>query len=280
MNDGKRTFAALVLAADRTPGDPLIQAAGVCCKALVPVGGIPMVLRVLDALDAAQEIDTRILCGPHQSAIAQEEELSGLVTSGEVKWVENKSTPSSSAYHVLQSLPEDSRVLVTTADHALLNAEMVDYFCCEARNSGCDIAVGLVSYELVASTYPETRRTVTKLQDGDYCSCNLFGFLSPRSRVAADFWRRVESQRKKALGVISVLGWTAVLRYLLGRLTLAEGLKQISRRLGLSASAVLMPFPEAAIDVDTVDDWKLVEKIMADQQSQAQGTILRNPLDP
>jgi CTP:molybdopterin cytidylyltransferase MocA len=61
----------------------------------------------------------------------------------------------------------------------------------------------------------------------------------------------------------------AVLRYLLGRLTLAEGLKQISHRLGLSAGAVLMPFPEAGIDVDTVDDWKLVEKIVADQRSKA-----------
>ncbi|MGD8777120.1 MAG: NTP transferase domain-containing protein [Syntrophobacterales bacterium] len=269
MKDAKRAFTALVLAADRTPGDPLVQAAGVSCKALVPVGGIPMVLRVLKALDAAQEIDTRILCGPHQSAIDQEAELSGLVSSGEVEWVENQATPSSSAYHALQSLPDISPVLVTTADHALLSGEMVDYFCREARNSGCDITVGLVSYELVAGTYPETQRTVTKLQDGGYCSCNLFGFLSPRAQVAADFWRKVESQRKKSLRVISVLGWMAVLRYLLGRLTLAEGLKQISHRLGLSAGAVLMPFPEAGIDVDTVDDWKLVEKIVADQRSQA-----------
>lgn len=269
MSNDKRAFAALVLAADRAPDDPLVQTAGVCCKALVPLGGVPMVLRVLDALNAAQEIDSRILCGPHQAALDQEAELSGLVTSGEVKWVENQATPSSSTYHVLQTLPDDSPVLVTTADHALLSGEMVDYFCREARNSGCDIAVGLVSYELVASTYPETQRTVTKLQDGGYCSCNLFGFLSPRARVAADFWRRVESQRKKTLRVISVLGWTAVLRYLLGRLTLAEGLKQISRRLGLSAGAVLMPFPEAGIDVDTVDDWKLVEKIVADQRSKA-----------
>jgi hypothetical protein len=30
-----------------------------------------------------------------------------------------------------------------------------------------------------------------------------------------------------------------------------------------------MPFPEAGIDVDTVDDWKLVEKIVADQRSKA-----------
>ena len=40
-------FTAIVLAGDRVPGDPVARAAGVPCKALAPVGGVPMVLRVL-----------------------------------------------------------------------------------------------------------------------------------------------------------------------------------------------------------------------------------------
>jgi len=35
-------FTAVVLAADRTPNDPVAQAAKVSCKALAPVGGRPM----------------------------------------------------------------------------------------------------------------------------------------------------------------------------------------------------------------------------------------------
>jgi len=48
-------FTALVLPGDRLPEDPGARAAGVPCKALVPVGGVPMLLRVLSALAAARD---------------------------------------------------------------------------------------------------------------------------------------------------------------------------------------------------------------------------------
>jgi len=224
-----------------------------------------MVLRVLDALDEAREIESVILCGPHQSAIDQIEELHARIASGKVKWVKNQATPSSSTYQVLQSLADEIPVLVTTADHALLTAEMVDYFCSRARESDRDVVVGLALHELVAAKYPETKRTAIPLGDGSYCSCNLFVFLTPEARSAAHFWRKVESQRKRTLRMISAFGWTAVLHYLLRRPSLEEGLERISQRLGLRAGAVVMPFPEAAVDVDTVSDWKLVESIVANR---------------
>jgi len=57
----------------------------------------------------------------------------------------------------------------------------------------------------------------------------------------------------------------AVLRYLLGQLSLTEALERVSRRLGFKAGAVIIPFPEAAIDVDSIRDWKLVEEIVANR---------------
>jgi GTP:adenosylcobinamide-phosphate guanylyltransferase len=222
-----------------------------------------MVLRVLDALREAEEVNRVVLCGPHPSVMKDEPELGKRIASGAVKWVENRATPSSSAYHVLQRLPRGVPVLVTTADHALLNGQTVDFFCSQARLTGCDVAAGVASYERVAAAWPETRRTVIKLKDGGYCGCNLFAFLTPRAMIAADHWRRVEKQRKKTLRVIGTLGWVAVLRYLLGQLTLSEGLERISRRMKLRAGAVIIPFPEAAVDVDSVDDWRLAESIVA-----------------
>ena len=66
--------------------------------------------------------------------------------------------------------------------------------------------------------------------------------------------------------MIRVLGLTAVMRYLLGLLSLQEALERISRRLGFKAGAVIIPFAEAAIDVDTVQDWKLVESIVTEKE--------------
>lgn len=259
-------FTAVVLAADRGAKDPLVEAAGVRCKSMIPVGGTPMVLRVLATLAASPQIHARILCGPPRSILEQEPDLRKLIASGKVGWSENQTTPSSSALHVLESLTDAPPLLLTTADHALLNTCIVDYFCSRARATDCDVVVGVALHETVTSAYPETRRTAVHLQDGAYCGCNLFAFLTPQARLAANYWRHVETRRKKPLRMIAVLGWATVLRYLLGRLSLAEALGRISQRMGIKAGAVVLPFPEAAIDVDSPSDWQLVEKIVSDRQ--------------
>ena len=266
MDTPQPAFTAIVLAADRGPDDPVARAAGVPCKSLTPVDGTPMIFRVLGALAASREVGERILCGPPKAVLDQEPKLGDLIASGEVKWFENQATPSLSAYHVMQILPEKNPILLTTADHALLSAPIVDHFCSEARASGCDVVVAVALHEAVIAALPGTQRTATHLRDGAYCGCNLFAFLTPRSRVAANFWRQVENQRKKPLRVVKVLGWMAIFRYLLGRLTLAESLARISRRLGLKAGAVIMPFPKAAVDVDSVNDWRLVERIATNKE--------------
>ena len=263
MDSTPTPYTAVVLAADRASGDPLAVAAGVPSKCLVPVGGKPMVLRVLDALAAACEVEAIILCGPQRAVADREAELQARISSGKVRWVANREGPSASTFHVLETLPQSTQVLVTTADHALLTAPAVDHFCVRARSTGADIVVGLAAHDLVKAAFPETKRTVIQVREGGYCTCNLFAFLTPWSRSVADFWRRAEGQRKKRLRMIGVFGWWSLVLYLLRLLTLPQGLERISRRLGLRADAVLMPFPEAAVDVDTVDDWKLVESIAA-----------------
>jgi len=263
MSNTKQKFTAVVLAADRGPDDPVARAAGSRCKSMAPIDGTPMVLRVLDALSESTSINARILCGPAQSIVNREPDLDARIRSGEVGWMANLQTPSTSAYQVLQSLPEQTPVLLTTADHAMLSARIVDYFCTNARGTGCDVVAGVARHEAVTKAYPRTQRTATRLQDGSYCGCNLFAFLTPCARRAADFWRQVETQRKKPLRVIRVLGVTAVLRYLLGQLSLTEALERVSRRLGFKAGAVIIPFPEAAIDVDSVADWELVQAIVS-----------------
>ena len=224
-----------------------------------------MVLRVVDALEAAEEIGHIALCGPHEAAIQQEPELHRRIASGKVQWFQSQATPSLSTYRVLENLPAQIPVFVTTADHALMSGQMADYFCSRARVTGCDVVAGVALYGQVAKAYPESKRTVIRLKDGPYCGCNMYAFLTPRARSAADYWREVEKQRKKTLRVVNTLGFVAVLRYLTGQLTLAESLKRISHRMGLKAGAVVMPFPEAAVDVDTVDDLRLVETIVANR---------------
>jgi hypothetical protein len=54
-----------------------------------------------------------------------------------------------------------------------------------------------------------------------------------------------------------------VLRYALGLLSLKAALRIASARMGLAVGAVILPFPEAAVDVDTVLDWQFAQAIAA-----------------
>ena len=263
MDTVQQFFTAVVLAADREAENPVAKAAGVRCKSLAPINGTPMIFRVLEALSSSGRVKDRLICGPPTTIMEQEPMLREYIAAGKVDWVENQATPSLSALHVMQSVPEETPVLLTTSDHALLSPRVVDYFCDEAQRSGCDVVAALARHETVSAAYPETSRTAYRFKDGSYCSCNLFAFLTPRARTAPSFWRRVEQQRKNPLLVINALGWSTVMRYLIGSLTLADALDRISHRLGVRAGIVVMPFPEAAIDVDTKSDWQFVEQIAA-----------------
>jgi len=265
MNTSAPRLTAIVLAADREAVNEVAKAAGVRCKSLAPVKGTPMVLRVLEALRSSGYVGERILCGPPQTVMAEAPELRDYVALGGVRWFENQATPSSSAYHIMQQLPEKTPVLLTTSDHALLSPQVVDYFCSQALSSACDVVAAVARHEEVTAAYPGTHRTSYRFKEGAYCSCNLFAFLTPQARSAALFWRQVENQRKSPLRVIRVFGWIAVMRYLSGSITLAGAAERVSHRLGFKAGVVVLPFPEAAIDVDSVRDWYFVRRIAGEK---------------
>ncbi|MFT5699940.1 MAG: GTP:adenosylcobinamide-phosphate guanylyltransferase [Desulforhopalus sp.] len=261
MNTDPKDFTAIVLAADREADNPVAKATGVRCKSLAPINGTPMLFRVLEALSRSSKVKDKLLCGPPKNIIDQEPKLTECIVSGKAEWIANQATPSLSAHEAMKSLPQDSAILLTTSDHALLTPQIVDFFCNEAQGSECDVVVALARHETVMAAYPETSRTAYRFKDDAYCSCNLFAFLTPHARTVPSFWRRVEQQRKKPLRVISMLGWSTVLLYVLRRLTLSEAVNRISKRLGCRVGIVVIPYPEAAIDVDSVEDLHLVQKI-------------------
>ncbi|HCS46088.1 MAG TPA: MobA-like NTP transferase domain containing protein, partial [Pseudomonas sp.] len=163
-------------------------------------------------------------------------------------------------------------VFLTTADHALLRGEMIDYFLDQSQSSDCDFTVAVTRLDTVLSMFPDTRRTATKLQGGPYCGSNMFAFMTPQSDQLASFWRAIEQERKNPRKVISgALGLVASIKYLLGSLSLEQAMQRISTKVGIKIGAVVMPFAEAAVDVDSLNDHRLVEKILAEREKEHVG---------
>ena len=252
-------MTAIVLAGDRTKADSLISHSEASCKALIDIDGIPMVRRVLNALRSSRVVANILLAGPEASEVATDKPLSDWIEAGEIAWREPEDSPSTSAYHAMQALDPEVPVLLTTADHPLLTAEITDAFGRQSLADDVDVTVGLAPHALVAEAYPGIKKTVLRFSDGEFCGCNLFAFLTPEGRRAANFWRKIEQERKKPLLLIGLLGWWAVIRYRLGVLPLEEALAKLSKRLGLRIRAVILPYANAAIDVDSIADLVLVK---------------------
>ena len=264
LDTDSHPMIAVVLAGDRTKKDSLIKHTKAGCKALINIDGIPMVRRVLGALQQSRAVFKIVLAGPEADEVAMDKPLSEMVASDEISWHAPEASPSASAFHIMQSLEPDTPVLLTTTDHPLLTREIVDAFSRQSLADDVDVTVGLAPHALITEAYPGIKKTVFRFSDGDFCGCNLYAFLTPEGRQAASFWRKIEQQRKKPLVLIGLLGWWMVLRYRLGMLSLEEALAKLGKRMGLRVRAVILPYANAAIDVDSIADLELVNGFLAD----------------
>ena len=254
-SDNVTKFTSVILAGERAARDALRDHTGVACKALLEIGGTPMIRRVIGALRAADEVHEIRLSGPDKACVASDAPLADLIETGEIAWYSPGPTPSTSAHAMLQAVPPDRPVLITTADHPLLTPQIVDHFCRDGASGGYDVVIGLAPYPLVRDAFPDLKKTVLRFRDGQFCGCNLFAFLTPEGRRMADFWRQVEKDRKKPLVVIRLLGAWALFRYKMGWLTLDRALTLLSRKAGLRVGAVILPYAHASVDVDSVEDY-------------------------
>jgi GTP:adenosylcobinamide-phosphate guanylyltransferase len=246
-----RIRTALVLAGSRGPDEPLAVYGGVSHKAMIEVGGKPMLLRVIEALQAAG-------IGRIVVAIERPELVDDLGVAG-VETLPAASGPSASVQAGLEAL--GTPLLVTTADHALLRPEWVTAFL-NGIPEGTDIAAGLARSEVVMAAAPDTKRTFLRFSDGAFSGCNLFCFVTPASAGVAALWREVEAQRKQPLKVLARLGPLVAARYALGALPLRAALDRLGKLAGVRAEVVELPFGQAAIDVDKPADLDLVRKIV------------------
>lgn len=249
---------ALVLAGSRRGAeDPMAVSAGVSHKAVIEVGGAPMLVRVSRALaEAGYE---RQLVAIERPELVEDLKAAGAFPPrAVVEVVPAEEGPSLSVARALERA--GAPLLVTTADHALLRAEWVRYFV-EHVPTDADVAAGLARSDVVMAAAPDTKRTFLRFSDGWFSGCNLFYFATPRAVRIVELWREVEAKRKEPVKLLARLGPLTALRYALGLLSLGAATRRLSALAGAKAVAVELPFGEAAIDVDKPADLDLARRL-------------------
>lgn len=249
-------FTAVVLAGSRRGElDEVAVAGGVACKALAPVAGVSMLERVVRALQTSDLVDDILV------SISSEICLDREVPNLDIRQVAPDVTPVVSVQKVLDVVKDDVPVLLTTADHALLTSEMIQSFISGFDGERFEAAAAMLPLDILTRTYPQMRRTRLRFRGGGYKSCNLFIFSSRKAAYRVmNLWKQIEGERKRPWRLAFHLGPDILVKYFLGQLSLDDAFNRLSQLSNTRVQPVKMSIPEAAIDVDTVENYDFVRK--------------------
>ena len=249
------SWTAIVLAGSRPGTDPFSAAHGTDLKALIPIGGVPMVTRPVGALLTSPEVGRVRVMTQQPGRIGEVFPANSRLT------VEaSGSTIASTLQAILANEKTRYPLLVTTADHALLDPAIIADFCAKAE--GADVAIGMVERKSLMARLPQTKRTWLSFRGGAYSGANLFAFGNSNAAKAVALWRSVEQDRKRGWRMIAALGPALLLGAVLRLRTLDQTLTLVGRRLGLTIRKVELSNPLAAVDVDKPADHELVTAIL------------------
>lgn len=260
-------FTAILLAGKRSGNDPVASIFGLEYKALVPLVGRPMIAYALDALRAAKSVgDIHIVFDGEDELFGSCGKLKQEMDAADVKVVATAKSICESIMKAMDETGRDYPYLVTTADHALLLPEVVDYFCDQAAKLD-GLGAGFVEEKYIKEMHPESKRTYLPFRDTNLSGANLFAFMGPDSRKVLEFWKNVENERKRPWKLFKAFGFFNMVGLMLRQLSVKGAFKRASKVLDVETVAIRLPYAEAAIDVDSPRDYMQVTKILEERDS-------------
>ena len=251
----------IVLAGSRPGSDPLLVGTDLPSKALLPVGGKPMLAYVLKALADAANVGKTIVVA--QDTAPLQADLAIAAVGRNIEWRDSRGSIADAIHRAITEV--EGSVFVTTADNVLLTPAMVDQFLVDAGTA--DVAVGLVERRAVEAAGHSTMRTWLKFRGGQWSGANLFRLGGPQVLPLVEFWRALEQDRKKGMKLIGAFGPGLLLGAALRLIDIHTFAARVADRFGLSAKVVPMKAAEACIDADKPSDIPVIEAILAARQA-------------
>ena len=225
-------------------------------KAFVPIGGTPLVTRVIGALRSVPEITHIVVVAPdaaHASpALAGADER----RAGGARMI-------ASLESGLAGSPPDELVVVAASDLPVLSAVAVSDLIAQARARDLDVAYTIVERRDHLARFPAIPHTWAKMANGRYCGGGVVVLrprIVPALRAVLD---DLGAARKSPLRLAALFGWDIVPRFALGLLSIAAAERRASAILGAPAGAIRSTFPEIAVNVDRPGDVALANGLTA-----------------
>ncbi len=216
-------------------------------KALLDIGGQPMIQWVLDALEAASSIDRIIIVGcEDQEGKLRSSKIAGYRPSaGDI--IANFRV---GAGAVLEGNPAAAYIALIASDIPLVTAESIDWIVDSSLDTNLDLYYSVIEQSQMESRFPESSRSYVKLKDMNVCGGDLNIISLDLYRSRDDLWRKIVEARKNYLRQAALVGFDILFLLLIRQLSLAGAVKKVTRRLKITGTGLVCPYPEIGMDID------------------------------
>lgn len=241
------------------PEDPLYELVGNRPKAMMPIGGKPMVQWVLDALAEARRIEQVIVVGLDEShgLTCGDKPIDYLPSVGGLF-----DNVNSALKHLDKQNNSERYTMFVSADIPLITSQMIDWLADQANSitADLDLAYVIIRKAVMEKRFPNARRTYFRIKDGRYCGGDINIVNTRVVKGSNPVWNQVVEARKSFRKQVSLIGIKPLLLLLFGQMTIARGLKIIEERIGIQANIIETPYAEMGMDVDKPAQYQLARK--------------------
>jgi len=238
------------------PNSALFLETGIAKKGLIPIAGKTMVQWVVDAIIGSSRIEGLIVVGlqegdvdPGGKPIRYLEDQGNLVDNvlAGVKVAQ-------------QVTPDSYKIFLSSSDVPLITTEIVDEFIDICLGNEGEVHYTVIEEKTMEARFPHSERTFTRIKDGRFAGGDLMMLDTRAVNANIDMFRGATGNRKNFLGIARRLGFTFIIRFLLGQLDLVEGEQRACKAFNVKGRILNYPRAEIAMDVDKLHHLELVRQ--------------------
>ena len=222
------------------------ELAGTDIKALAPVRGVTMLDRVLDALRGA---------GVDRIAVIGGAAVRRACASRVERFIDEGITGIDNVRLALSAWHEDAEpLLYATSDMPYVNSSVITQFV--SRGPAGTIAVALSEHDAFARRFPDGPPFGIELNGERVVNGGVFVLPAGSAPVVVDYAIKMFEARKAPWKMVGMIRPLALVKFVLGRLSVTD-VESVARRIvGFPASGVRDCAPELAYDADTAEEYR------------------------
>jgi CMP-2-keto-3-deoxyoctulosonic acid synthetase len=239
------------------PDEPLYPLTQGKSKALLEIGGQPMIQWVLDALGEAKTIRRVVVVGLDNESVALQcrKTIGFLPNQGSM--IENIEA---GVKWILGQDGQAKYALIVSSDIPTITSAMVDWNVETSLQTDHEAYYSLIPQAEMERRFPGSKRSYFKLKDGTFTAGDMNMLALSLANSYHPAWRSIVDARKNVFKQASLVGFDALFLFATQQLTVAQSEQIVAKRLGVRGRVLICPYAEPGMDVDKPSQYELVKQ--------------------